>query len=48
MPSELTKKIHQELCPDVDINSVEFTFRIIEEITKIKKELKLEGDRQAE
>jgi len=40
MPSDLLKQIHQEIAPELPIDSEQFTNKLIDEITKIKQELK--------
>jgi len=39
MPSEGLLQFHKEHCPDVPIDSIDFTNKLIEEISKLKKEL---------
>lgn len=39
LPSELLQQIHKELCSNISIDSEEFTFFLIDEITRLKKEL---------
>lgn len=41
--SKLLKKIHNELCPNIPLSSEAFTYRLIEEIQKLRDELKDEG-----
>lgn len=36
--SELLQQIHRELCPEIPIDSIEFTYRLVEEIAKLKAE----------
>jgi len=43
MVSENLKRVHQELCPDIPIDSIEFTYRLIEEISKLRNELNIDG-----
>lgn len=38
-PSELLKQIHQEISPEIPIDSEQFTMKLIEAVTKIKQEL---------
>ena len=45
LPSDLLKEIHQEIAPEIPIDSEKFTFRLIEEISKLKSELKKTGDK---
>lgn len=47
MPSKNLKKIHQELCPEIPIDSIEFTYKLIEEITRLKEGLRGKIDEQS-
>jgi hypothetical protein len=38
MPSKGLIEWHQKNCPDVDINSIEFTMQLLEELTQLKEE----------
>lgn len=40
MPSDALVNFQRSVCPDKPIDSIEFTYALIEEIFKIKKELK--------
>ena len=46
LPSELLKKIHSEVCPEIPIESEEFTYRLIEEVSRLKQEIKERGKDQ--
>lgn len=39
MVSEKLQKWHDENCPSIDINSVDFTHFLIEELAKLKAEV---------
>lgn len=40
MPSDALIRFQKEVCPDIPIDSPEITFKLIEEINKLKKEVK--------
>ena len=42
-PSEELIIWHRKHCPDLDINSIDFTNYLISEISKLKKEIKLDS-----
>ena len=48
MPSNLLQQLHAELCPEISIDSEKFTFRLIDEISRLKQELKGEGGSRIE
>ena len=37
--SENLKQFHREICPDIPIDSIEFTYKLIEVISKLKKDM---------
>ena len=39
MKSELLTRFHQEVCPEIPIDSIDFTQKLIEEVTKLKQEI---------
>jgi len=37
MPNDALIRFHQEVCPEIPINSIEITYKLIEEINKLRR-----------
>lgn len=43
-PSELLKEFQRECCPNISFSDPKLTAKLIEEITKLKQELKIKTE----
>ena len=42
-PSNLIQEFQQKVCPDLRIDSIEFTYKLIEAVSELKKDIPQEG-----